>query len=196
MTPVESLQSLLISQRRENEGSLEGSLGDVGPSSSLGLSDYQEPVETEQFEDDKILGQLQPPQQLGKDAQVLCMTRPHNISGEFMIEFGVVNTELDNISLWLKAPENVQCVFIVLPLCILILPPSLDFSQARCISLVCYYIEDIGPHAIQQGDSREHEFENLRPVLWTKIPPVLSFSMNDAVTHLFPAYEVRLRRIL
>ena len=118
-----------------------------------------------------------------------------DIPGEFTIEFHVVDTQLDKISLWLRAPENVQCVFIVLPSCFLILPPSLDFYQARCISLVCYPIRDIGPHAIQQGESREHGFETLRPVLWTKIP-VLSFSMNDVVTHIFPHHEVRLYHVL
>ena len=119
-----------------------------------------------------------------------------DIHGEFTIEFHVVDTQLDKISLWLRAPENVQCVFIVLPWCFLILPPSLDFYQARCILLVCYPIQDIGPHANQQGESRKHEFETLQPVLWTKIPPVLSFSMNDAVTHIFPHHEVRLCRVL
>jgi hypothetical protein len=140
---------------------------------------------------------LQLPPQFGKETRVLCTAGPHDsIPGEFTIEFHVVDAKLGKISVWLRAPEHVQCVFIVLPSCILILPPSLDFAQARCISLVCYPIQDIGPHTIQQGESRKHGFEILQPVPWTKVPPVLSFSMNDAVTHLFPHHEVRLCRVL
>ena len=199
MTPGDSW--LLVSQRRENEGSS----GVVGPSSSLGPSDYQEPltsgdagnkpVKTDQFEDVKIL--LQSPPQFRKEMQVLCMPRPHDIPEKFTLEFGVLDTDLDNISLWLRAPENLQCVFIVLPLCILILcvfPPSLGFSQARCISLVCYSFQDLRPHPIPQGESH-NGLEVLWPVPWTKILPV-SFSMNDEFTFMFPPYEVRLHCIL
>ena len=76
-----------------------------------------------------------------------------------------------------------------------VLPPSLDFSHARCISLLCYSIQGLGPHVGQQGESR-HGFESLRPVPWTKILPVFSFSMNDESLSLFPPDEVRLRLIL
>ncbi|KAF8264035.1 hypothetical protein EI94DRAFT_1739415 [Lactarius quietus] len=75
---------------------------------------------------------------------------------------------------------------IVLPLCILILcilPLTLDFSHARCISLVCYRVPI---QEIQQGESCKHGLEILRPVPWTKIPPAFSFSMNDESTLLFP----------
>jgi hypothetical protein len=58
---------------------------------------------TEQFEDIKI--GLQPPPQFGKEAQVLCMTGPHDI---LTMEFHVVPANLGKISLWLRAPENVQ----------------------------------------------------------------------------------------
>ena len=76
-----------------------------------------------------------------------------------------------------------------------VLPPSLGFSHARCISLICYSIQDLGPHADQQGENR-HGFKSLRPVPWTKILPVFSFSMNDESMFLFPPDEVRLRHIL
>lgn len=197
MTPGDS--SFLFPQRRENERSP----GIVGPSSLLGPPDYQgrltpgvaenEFVETEQFEDDQILGQLQTPPQFGKETRVLCMTRLNDIPEETTIEFGLVDTDLDNISLWLRAPENVQCVGILLPLCILILRVlrfSLDFSQARCISLVCNSIQDLEPHAIEQGESRKHGFDVFRPVPWTKVPPV-SFLMNDEFTFMFPLHEAR-----
>src|ERR1700761_7743799 len=83
-------------------------------------------------------------------------------------------------------------------LCILIHrvpPPSLNFSQARCISLVCYPIHDTGPQAIQQVERCNQGFEILRPVPWKEVPPVCSFSMNDELTFDFP-HEVRFRHIL
>ena len=65
-----------------------------------------EPVDTEQYEDVKI--QLKLPPQFGKEAQVLCVTEPHDIPGEFTMEFHVVEANFSNISLWLEAPESVQ----------------------------------------------------------------------------------------
>src|ERR1700761_2518322 len=93
--------------------------------------------------------------------------------------------------------QRMSSEFIVLLLCVLIpraLPPSLDFSQARCISLICYPIWDTGPHAIQQGESCNHGFDILRPAPWRKIPAGLSFVMNDEFT-FFPPCEVRFCRI-
>ena len=100
----------------------------IGPCSSppSGPSDDQEPltsrnggqasttlVKSERFEY-KILGRLQlpSPTQFGKETRMLCMTRLHDISGEFAMEFPVVDVNLDKISLWLKAPENIQCVLL------------------------------------------------------------------------------------
>ncbi|KAF8262059.1 hypothetical protein EI94DRAFT_1705066 [Lactarius quietus] len=52
------------------------------------------------------------------------------------------------------------------------------------------HTQDIRPYTIQQGESHEYEFEIvwqfLQPVPCTKIPPVLSFSMNDEVMLSFP----------
>jgi hypothetical protein len=62
-----------------------------------------EPVE---YEDVKI--QLKLPPQFGKEAQVLCVTEPHDIPGEFTMEFHVVDANFGKISLWLEAPESVQ----------------------------------------------------------------------------------------
>jgi hypothetical protein len=171
-------------------------------SSSLMPSDCREPVtpsnggrelvETEQFEDDETHGQLHLPLHFGKETRILCMTRLHDTPGEFTLEFDVVDANLDKISLWLRAPESVQYVFIVSTLYILIFRvlPSLDFCHARCISLVCYSTQDIRPYAIQQCESHEHEFENFRqalqPVPCTKILPVLLFSMNNEFTLSFP----------
>ena len=59
--------------------------------------------EIEQFEDVKI--GLQRPPQFGKEAQVLCITGPHDI---LTMEFHVVPANFDKISLWIGAPENVQ----------------------------------------------------------------------------------------
>lgn len=198
MTSGDSL--FLFPQRWDNKRSS----GIVGPSSSLRPFDYQEhltpgiaenePMETEQFEDDKILSQLQPPPQFRKETQVLCMTRLHDITKEITIKFELVDTNLDNILLWLGAPECVQC----LPLCILILcvlPFSLDFYQARCILLVCNSIQDLEPHAIKQDESCKHGFDVFWPVLWTKVPPV-SFLVNDEFTLMFPPYEVCLCHII
>ena len=129
------------------------------------------------------------------------MTKLHDTTGEFTMEFHVHDANLGKISIWLRAPESVQYVFIVSTLCILIFRvlPSLDFCHARCISLVCYSTEDIRTHAIQQGESREHDFKIIRQVLQqvpcTKIPPVLSFTMNDEFTLSFP-HEVCFRHIL
>ena len=74
-----------------------------------------------------------------------------------------------------------------------VLSPSLDFSQARCISLVFYPIWDTGPHAIQHGEGCNHGFDILQPAPWRKIPAGLSFVMNDELT-FFPPCEVRVRR--
>ncbi|KAF8257093.1 hypothetical protein EI94DRAFT_1819084 [Lactarius quietus] len=172
------------SQEQEHEG---GS-GTIDHSSSPTPSDCREPVtpgndgselvETEQFEGNEMHGQLHLPLHFGKETQILCMTRLHNTPGEFTMEFHVVDTNLDKILLWLRAPESVQYMFIVSTLYILIFRvlPSLDF--------------DIRPYAIQQGESHEHEFEIvwqfLQPVPCMKIPPVLSFSMNDEVMLSFP----------
>jgi hypothetical protein len=192
---------VLVSQQREHEGGSR-TFDPFSPA----LSDCQEPVtsgnggnelvETEQFEDDEM--QLHLPLHFGKETQVLCMTRLHDTPGEFTMEFHVVDANLGKISLWLRAPESVQYVFIVSALYILIFRvlPSLDFCHARCISLVCYSTQDI---TIQRGESDEYEFEILRqglqPVPCTKIPPVLSFSMNDEFTLSFPL-EVCFRHIL
>ena len=67
---------------------------------------WNEPVETEQYEDVEI--QLKLPPQFRKEAQVLCVTESHDIPGEFTMEFHVVDANFGKISLWLEASESVQ----------------------------------------------------------------------------------------
>ncbi|KAF8274700.1 hypothetical protein EI94DRAFT_1695829 [Lactarius quietus] len=180
MTQGDSL--VLASQQREHEG---GS-GTFDRSSSPTPLDCHETVtpgngrsecvKADQFEDDEIHHQLHLPLHLGKEMQMLCMTRLRDTPGEFTMEFHVVDANFSKISIWLKAQESVH----------------LDFGHARCISLVCYSnsTQDIRPYAIQQGESHKHEFEIvwqfLQPVPCTKIPPVLLFLMNDEVMPSFP----------
>lgn len=78
------------------------------------------PIKTKHLEDDRIVGRQLAPQ-LGKETQVLCMTRPCNNPGKFTMEFEIVDANLGKISVWLRAPVDVQCVFIVHSLCILIM---------------------------------------------------------------------------
>ncbi|KAH9168874.1 hypothetical protein EDB89DRAFT_1989986 [Lactarius sanguifluus] len=95
----------------------------------------------------------------GKDMRVLSMFNPYDVPGEFTLDFVLV----DNI--------------------------DLDISRAKCISLACYSVQDLEPHANQQDVSREHWFENVRPVPWPKLPRHLWFLVNDEFTILYPPYE-------
>ncbi|KAF8266769.1 hypothetical protein EI94DRAFT_1701502 [Lactarius quietus] len=134
---------------------------------AISLSDAGNEPEMEQFEDVKI--GLQCPPQIREEAQILCMTGPHDIP---TMEFHVVPATLDKILIWLRAPENVH----------------MDFSQARCITLVFYPIQDMRSHAIQQGESCNCGFDIHWPVPWRKILTGLSFLMNDVFT-FSPACE-------
>jgi hypothetical protein len=133
--------------------------------------------------------------------QVLCVTRPYDNPGTFTMEFNIVEADIGKLSLWLRAPEDVRCVFGRSHRALLMnsnhcaLPTSLDFSHARCISLVCYSTQELRPHTNQQGESH-HGFESLQPVPWTKVPPVLSFSMGDESKFLYSPDKVRLCHIL
>ena len=130
------------------------------------------------------------------------MRRLNDISGEFSMDFHL--EDIDKIMLWTRARANIECVFVVLPFCMLILindpsyppcvPPSMDISQARCISLACYSVHDIHPHTINQGETHR-QFEVAEPVPFTKIPRVLWFLMNEEFTFFYPPYEVRLLRV-
>ena len=48
------------------------------------------------------------------------MTRPCDNPGEFTMDFEIVGANLGKISLWLRAPVDVQCVFTMHSSCILI----------------------------------------------------------------------------
>ena len=67
---------------------------------------WNEPVETEQYEDVEI--QLKLPPQFGKEAQVLCVTEPPDLPGEFTMQFHASTPILLKVSIWLRAPEHVQ----------------------------------------------------------------------------------------
>jgi len=166
----------------------------VSPSSGQKtLEARTETGRAEELEDEEMVDELAP--LFGKDMRVLSMFRPYDIPGEFTMEFFLVDADYDKISTWVRAPETLECVFVSLRLCLLIprfFPPSLDISQARCISLACYSVQDLEPHAIQQDGNREHWFESARPVSWTKIPRHMWFLVNDEFTILYPPYEVSL----
>lgn len=122
-------------------------------------------------EDDEMIDELAP--LFGKDMRVLSMFNPYDVPGEFTLDFVLVDADWEKILLWVRAPENID----------------LDISRAKCISLACYSVQDLEPHANQQDVSREHWFENVRPVPWTKLPRHLWFLVNDEFTILYPPYE-------
>ncbi|KAH9052899.1 hypothetical protein EDB83DRAFT_2676209 [Lactarius deliciosus] len=122
-------------------------------------------------EDDEMIDELAP--LFGKDMRVLSMFNPYDVPGEFTSDFVLVDADWEKILLWVRAPENID----------------LDISRAKCISLACYSVQDLEPHANQQDVSREHWFENVRPVPWPKLPRHLWFLVNDEFTILYPPYE-------
>ena len=109
------------------------------------------------------------------------------------MDFVIRNADWEKLSLWVKAPTNIECVSVSLCLRMLIPPSSLDISQARSISLACYSVQDLEPYTTQQdGSRRENWFENVRPVPWPKMPRHLWFLVNDEYTILYPPYEVNI----
>ncbi|KAN0132875.1 hypothetical protein V8E53_009240 [Lactarius tabidus] len=122
-------------------------------------------------EDDEMVDELAP--LFGKEMRVLSMFRPYDIPGEFAMDFVVLDADWEKISLWVRAPTNID----------------LDISHARCISLACYAVQDLEPYTNQQGGKRENWFENVRPVPWPKMPRHLWFLVNDEFTILYPPYE-------
>jgi hypothetical protein len=122
-------------------------------------------------EDDEMVDELAP--LFGKDMRVLSMFRPYDIPGEFAMDFVVLDADWEKISLWVRAPTNID----------------LDISHAKCISLACYAVQDLEPYTNQQGGKRENWFENVRPVPWPKMPRHLWFLVNDEFTILYPPYE-------
>jgi len=89
------------------------------------------------------------------------------------MDFVLLDSDWEKISLWVRAPTNID----------------LDISQAKCISLACYSVQDLEPYTTQQAASRENWFENVRPVPWQKIPRHIWFLVNDEFTILYPPYE-------
>ncbi|SRR5216684_5526115 len=68
---------------------------------------------------------------------------------------------------------------------------SLDISQARCITLACYLMQELDLYATQDGLLREQWFENVKPVPWANLPRSLWALINGEVTTVFPPYLVR-----
>jgi hypothetical protein len=122
-------------------------------------------------EDDEMVDELAP--LFGKEMRVLSMFRPYDIPGEFTMDFVVLDADWEKISLWVRAPTNID----------------MDISHARCISLACYSVQDLEPYTNQKGGKRENWFENVRPVPWPKMPRHLWFLVNDEFTILYPPYE-------
>jgi hypothetical protein len=68
--------------------------------------------------------------------------------------------------------------------------PSLDISQARCITLACYLKEELDPYATQERLTREQWFENVKPVSWANLPHYVWGVINDKITAEVPPYMV------
>ncbi len=64
-------------------------------------------------EDDEMVDELAP--LFGKDMRVLSMFKPYDIPGEFTLDFLLVDADWNKISLWVRAPENIECVSVTLP---------------------------------------------------------------------------------
>jgi len=73
-----------------------------------------EPAQIKELEDDKVEDKHVAPR-VRKEMQVLCVTRLYNISSEFTMDIHVADTDLEKILLWVNAPVNVECMFVVLP---------------------------------------------------------------------------------
>ena len=65
------------------------------------------------------------------------MTRPRGDPRKFTMEFEIVDANLGKISLWIRAPVDVQCVFVVHSSCLLIvssLPAWTSLMQGAFLS--------------------------------------------------------------
>jgi len=73
-----------------------------------------EPTQIKELEDNEVEDKHIAPH-VRKETQVLCVTRLYDISSEFTMDFHVANADLEKILLWVNAPVNVECMFVVLP---------------------------------------------------------------------------------
>ena len=62
-------------------------------------------------EDDEMVDELAP--LFGKEMRVISMFRPYDIPGEFTLDFLVLDSDWEKISLWVRAPTNIECVFVI-----------------------------------------------------------------------------------
>ena len=81
-------------------------------------------------EDDEMVDELAP--LFGRDMRVLSMFRPYDIAGEFTLDFVLLDSDWEKISLWVRAPTNIECVSAPLSLCTLI--PHVSPLQPRHLS--------------------------------------------------------------
>lgn len=165
-----------------------------GKRSSEGGSEL---VRAEEIEEDasEMVDELAP--LFGKEMKVICMDRAYDVPGEFTWDITLSPADWDRVSQWAKAPDNLEYVsrpsFFSSIQAILnfVLPSSFDISQARCITLACYLMQDLDPYATQDGLLRDQWFENVKPVPWANLPRNLWALINDEVTAMFPPYSVQ-----
>ncbi|KAH9953886.1 hypothetical protein BC827DRAFT_1245787 [Russula dissimulans] len=127
-------------------------------------------VKAEELEEDEMVDELAP--LFGKEMSVICMDRAYDIPAEFTWNFTLSPADWDRVSQWVKAPE---CL-------------DLDISQAKCVTLACYSMQELDPYANQGSLAREQWFENVKPVPWAKVPHHLWAIVNDKFTVVFPPY--------
>jgi hypothetical protein len=81
-------------------------------------------------EDDEMVDELAP--LFGRDMRVLSMFRPSDVAGEFTLDFVLLDSDWEKISLWVRAPTNIECVSA--PLSLLTLIPRVSHLQPRHLS--------------------------------------------------------------
>lgn len=132
-----------------------------------------EPVKAEEIEEDasEMVDELAP--LFGKEMKVICMDRAYDVPGEFTWNFTLSHADWDRVSRWAKAPENLDS----------------EISQARCITLACYLMQELDLYATQDGLLREQWFENVKPIPWVNLPRNLWALINDDASAMFPPYS-------
>jgi hypothetical protein len=71
-------------------------------------------------EDDEMVDELAP--FFGKEMRVLFMFKPYDIPGEFTLDCFLLDADWDKISIWVRAPADIECVSVPLSLRMLIFP--------------------------------------------------------------------------
>lgn len=80
----------------------------VSPTSGKRLSDAgTELIKAEEIEDEMV-DELAP--LFEKEMRVICMDRAYDVPGEFTWNFNLPHADWNRVSLWTRAPENLECV--------------------------------------------------------------------------------------